>query len=83
MAEYLKMGEIALWANKDKQGKQPDVTGTIQFEDGRKGYVSLWKRSSDNPNAPAYSGEIQVKGTPQEAMAQESKDIEFDDEIPF
>ncbi len=83
MSQYTKIGEIALWPNKSKTGKQPDVTGTLQMDDGQKFSVSLWKREEGgNPDAPVYFGQISQKegeSAPPNSPARTGPT----DEIPF
>ena len=85
MTQYTKVGEIALWPNKAKTGKQPDVTGTIKLESGQKLSVSLWKNDrSENPDRPVYSGSVDKKeGASPMPNSPAPTQEEFDSEIPF
>lgn len=59
MSEYEDFGEIALWPNKEAQGRQPVVRGYVTLPDGERMTVSLWRSTSDNPKAPSYWGKVQ------------------------
>lgn len=45
--QYTKVGQLALWNNDRKTGKQPDMRGNISPPMGQEGdtyQVSVWKR---------------------------------------
>ena len=84
MAGWTKVGEIALWKNKKKQGKQPDVTGKLKMDDGTELSVSLWKQDlSENPNRPVYSGFINKEDGAEAERPAPTQTQNFDDGIPF
>lgn len=62
MTEYDNRNRGALWGNRDKQQENhPDFKGELDV-DGRKYWVSAWKRREDaSPKAPALSFSIKPK----------------------
>lgn len=93
------IGEVAMWPNKEKTGRQPDVRGHVEVN-GHKYPMSLWKSTSDHPDAPAYWGKVQrdpekqpLIGSaehyqpPQQQQQRDPAppppDDDFDDDIPF
>ena len=96
---YEEIGEVALWANKEKSGRQPDVRGHLEIN-GHKYPISLWKSTSDHPDSPAYWGKCQrdtenqppisgnenYQAPPSNKPApqqQQAPEDDFDDDIPF
>lgn len=87
MGQYKDVGEIALWPNKEAQGKQPIVVGHVEI-DGTKYQLGLWKSTSDNPKAPTYWGKVTVKEEDHRPQANSQSPstprLDFeDDDVPF
>ena len=67
MTEYDNRGQIALWkfVSPTNNADAPAATGHFyahrDIKEGEKIDVSLWKESSQNPNAPVMKGKIQDK----------------------
>jgi len=78
-----------LWGSKDKQkDTDRDFQGSINIE-GVEYWLSGWRRTSDNPNAPALKLSVTKKESKaaeiQENLEQQAAAPvdDFDDEIPF
>jgi hypothetical protein len=90
MTQWIDKGEIALWPDKKAHGKQPVVRGNVTI-DGLEYKLSLWRSTSQNPNAPTYWGKVQLEvddnAPPPQQQQREPEppppEDEFDDDIPF
>lgn len=98
MTEYDNRNRGALWGNRDKQqDNHPDFKGELDV-DGRKYWVSAWKRREEaSPKAPALSFSIKPKedqpqrepaGQRVQRRVDQARGIhrpsdDIDDQIPF
>jgi hypothetical protein len=87
MNQWIDKGEIALWPDKEATGKQPVVRGKVTI-DNVEYTLSLWRSTSENPQAPTYWGKVQLKAggsapPPQQRPLAPEPPPDFDDDIPF
>lgn len=97
MSDYDNTNRGAIWQNKDKQqDNHPDFKGELDV-DGRKYWVSAWKRKDGaSPKSPALSFSIKPKDDqPQQSISQRAvakvrdpissgrQVNDLDDSIPF
>jgi len=60
--DWEKIASVSLWEQEEgASSKAPVLTGTIEYEDGRKVSISLWESESDHENAPVLYGSVTKK----------------------
>ena len=84
---YEENNRGAIWKNESKtEDKHPDFRGHSMVE-GVEYWVSAWKRTSENPKAPALSFKFESKAEAMEKGKQKVMQVlsetEKDDDIPF
>jgi hypothetical protein len=60
--EYVDLGKVALWPNREATGNEPVVTGKLEHgpQENRTVFrMSFWKNDSKHPQSPTYDGKIQ------------------------
>lgn len=85
--EYVqKNGDVIIFKNENKEGKQPDYNGNLTTPDGVKYSVSLWVNESQKTGKKYLGGKIQEPYNPNGNTTDtvvKKVVIEQDNDLPF